>query len=138
MRVQLTELVRKRRAQLGWTQRELAAAVGSSASRISKLEANDVSVSLDLILRVLSSMSVSLVVHPSESADPLADPELSAEQCVQLSGELLKRQIAERIANRHNVDAGDVRHVLTNLEHPPLQRLGSMFQRARLGRQSVH
>ena len=138
MRERLTEIVRERRAQLGWTQRELAAAVGSSPSRISKLEANDTSVSLDLIFRALSSMSVSLLVHPSESSDPLTDPDLSSEQCVQLSRELLKRQIAERIADRHHVDAGDVRHVLTNLEQSPLQRLESMFRRAGLGRQSVH
>ncbi len=138
MRRCLTELVRKRREQLGWTQRELAAAIGSSASRVSKIEAADASVSLDLMVRALSSMSISLRVHPVESSDPLAAPELTPEHRVLLSRELLKRQIARRIAEKHQVDADDVKHVLTNLELTPFERLGSMFRRARLGRRSVH
>jgi len=34
-----------------------------------------------------------------------------------------RRRIAEGIARKHEVDAGDVEHVLSNLTLPPLERL---------------
>jgi hypothetical protein len=51
-----------------------------------------------------------------------------------LSERLLRRRWAERIAERHAVDAGDVEHVLFNLMLLPSERLRRSFQRGRLGR----
>jgi hypothetical protein len=45
-----------------------------------------------------------------------------------------RRRLAEGIARKHEVDAGDVEHVLSNLTLPPLERLRRSMRRARLGR----
>ena len=44
------------------------------------------------------------------------------------------RALAEEIARKHAVDAGDVEHVLSNLTLPPIERLRRSMRRARLGR----
>lgn len=56
MKLALAAGVRERRRQHGMTQTQLAALVGSSQSRVAKLEAADASVSLDLIVRTLMSL----------------------------------------------------------------------------------
>jgi DNA-binding XRE family transcriptional regulator len=53
MRVALSRTLRERRVAAGLTQTELATQLGSSQSRIAKLEAGDPSVSLDLLIRAL-------------------------------------------------------------------------------------
>ncbi len=70
MKERLVALARARREQLGWTQRELADALGSSASRVSKLEAGDATVSVDLVLRALEVMLASVDVVADEAAVP--------------------------------------------------------------------
>jgi ribosome-binding protein aMBF1 (putative translation factor) len=56
IRVTLSRYVRERRAQQGLTQTQLAQRLGSSQSRIAKLEAADADVSLDLVLRALLAL----------------------------------------------------------------------------------
>lgn len=51
LKVALAELVRRQRKARSWTQAELADRVGSSQSRVAKLEAADPSISLDLQFR---------------------------------------------------------------------------------------
>jgi ribosome-binding protein aMBF1 (putative translation factor) len=58
IRVSLTGAVRKSRAKHKLSQIELAQRIGSSQSRIAKLEAGDASVSLDLIVRALIASGV--------------------------------------------------------------------------------
>jgi len=43
-----------------------------------------------------------------------------------------RRRIAEGIARKHEVDAGDVEHVLSNLTLPPLERLRRSMRRAQV------
>ena len=50
-RLVLTDLVRRLRKRSGLTQGDLAKRLGSSQSRVAKVEAGDSSVSLDLIVR---------------------------------------------------------------------------------------
>lgn len=50
-RLRLARFVRERRAQGGLTQMALAKHLGSSQSRVAKIEAGDPSVSIDLMLR---------------------------------------------------------------------------------------
>jgi transcriptional regulator with XRE-family HTH domain len=138
LRDPLIELARERRRRLGWTQRELAAVLGSSPSRVSKLEAKDPSVSLDLVERALEAMATPLRVTVPGDVDVLAEPGLDAAQRVELGRELLRRQLARRIAAREGVDPDDVRHALRNLELTPLERLSSMFRRARLAQHAIH
>ena len=45
-----------------------------------------------------------------------------------------RRQFAEEVARKHDVDAGDVEHVLANLTLPPIERLRRSMRRAGLGR----
>jgi len=53
MRVALSRTLRERRMAAGFTQTAFATQLGSSQSRIAKLEAGDPSVSLDLLIRAL-------------------------------------------------------------------------------------
>lgn len=130
-------MVRRRRESLGWTQTDLARALGSSPSRICKLEAVDATVSASLMLRALEVMASPLRVEIDTARDPFAEAGLSKKQRHQLSERLQRRQHAERIAERHAVDAGDVEHVLFNLTVPPWQRLARSFKRGGLRRLSA-
>jgi len=138
LRDQLLALARRRRRELGWTQRQLALAVGSSASRMSKLESGDQTVSLDLIVRVLDAMEAGVDVLLDPSRDPLADPALSPAQKQLLARALWRRRAADVLAARAGVDPGDVARALFNLEKTPEERLRSSFRRAKLRRQPAH
>lgn len=54
----LAKALRERRAKVGMTQVELARKIGSSQSRVAKMEAADTSVSLDLTIRSLLALGV--------------------------------------------------------------------------------
>ncbi|HEY2025583.1 MAG TPA: helix-turn-helix transcriptional regulator [Gemmatimonadaceae bacterium] len=56
MRLALSRTIRERRVAAGLTQATLAKQLGSSQSRVAKLEAADGSVSLDLMIRALLSI----------------------------------------------------------------------------------
>ncbi len=56
MRLALSTSLRERRQVAGLTQIRLAKQLGSSQSRVAKLEAGDASVSLDLLIRALLSL----------------------------------------------------------------------------------
>jgi DNA-binding XRE family transcriptional regulator len=53
LKLSLSESLKERRIALGLTQGELARRVGSSQSRVAKMEASDPSVSLDLLVRAI-------------------------------------------------------------------------------------
>ena len=53
MRLSLAGAVRGRRAKLGFSQSELARRLGSSQSRVAKIEAGESNVSFDLLVRAL-------------------------------------------------------------------------------------
>jgi len=59
MKLALAESMRKRRQARRLTQTQLAKKIGSSQSRIAKMEAADPSVSIDLLVRSLLAMGVS-------------------------------------------------------------------------------
>ena len=132
----LANLVRLRRQALGWTQSELARALGSSPSRVCKLESADSSVSVSLMLRALAVMECPLRIEIDVEQDLFAAGGLSRPQLRQLSRRLQRRRHAERLAERHALDAGDIEHALYNLTLPPWQRLGRSFKRAGLRRLS--
>ncbi|HTE46686.1 MAG TPA: helix-turn-helix domain-containing protein [Gemmatimonadaceae bacterium] len=59
MRVALSRSLRERRLAAGITQTDLAKQLGSSQSRVAKLEGGDPSVSLELLIRALLSVGAS-------------------------------------------------------------------------------
>jgi predicted transcriptional regulator len=127
---ELADLVRLRREELGWSQSDLARGLGSSPSRVSKLERADESVASSLMLRALAVMETPLRIEVDRARDPFAA--VGSEGAKRhLSQRLLRRRHAEQLAERHGVDAGDVEHALFNLTLSPWQRLARSFGRAR-------
>ena len=59
LKLRLSDALKKRRKQAGMSQAAAAAKLGSSQSRIAKMEASDPSVSLDLLIRSLIELGVS-------------------------------------------------------------------------------
>lgn len=59
MRIALARQLREQRGRAGLTQLEAARRIGSSQSRLAKMEAADPSVSIDLLLRSLLSLGAS-------------------------------------------------------------------------------
>ncbi len=132
MREQLVELARAQRRLLGWTQRDLALAMGTSAARVCGMESGRCSA--DFVLRALDAMGAPLVPATiDEDRDPMRDPALDASQLQMLSARMLRHARARRLAAANpELDAGDVAHALFNLTLSPAERLRSMFQRDRL------
>jgi DNA-binding XRE family transcriptional regulator len=59
LKVELSRTLRERRTKEGLTQGQLARRLGSSQSRVAKMEASDPSVSLDLLVRALLAAGAS-------------------------------------------------------------------------------
>jgi ribosome-binding protein aMBF1 (putative translation factor) len=59
IRLEISNMVRSQRQKRGWTQEQLARAIGSSQSRIAKMEAGEPSTSLDLMIKALLRLGVS-------------------------------------------------------------------------------
>jgi len=59
MKLSLATQVKERRQQLKMTQQQLAKRLGSSQSRVAKMEVADSSVSLELLVRSLASLGAS-------------------------------------------------------------------------------
>src|SRR5918996_2390966 len=59
LKLALSEQLRKRRAEQGLTQVALAEKLGSSQSRVAKMEASDATVSVDLLIRGLLAAGAS-------------------------------------------------------------------------------
>ncbi len=60
VKLALSDYMREIRVKNHWTQTQVARRIGSSQSRVAKMEAADSSVSLDLIIKSLVSMGASL------------------------------------------------------------------------------
>jgi|AntRauTorckE6833_2_1112554.scaffolds.fasta_scaffold21306_2 ribosome-binding protein aMBF1 (putative translation factor) len=58
IRLQLVDLVKSRREKRGLTQTELAASMGSSQSRIAKLESGDTGITIDFMIRALLQLGI--------------------------------------------------------------------------------
>ena len=58
LHLSLAALLTSRRKSLGYTQTQVADLIGSSQSRVAKMEAGDPSVSVDLLIRTLLALGV--------------------------------------------------------------------------------
>jgi len=59
IRLDISNMVKSQRSKRGWTQEQLARAIGSSQSRIAKLEGGDSGISLDLMIKALLRLGTS-------------------------------------------------------------------------------
>lgn len=59
IRLDISNMVKAQRANRGWTQDQLARAIGSSQSRIAKLEGGDPGISMDLMIKALLRLGTS-------------------------------------------------------------------------------
>jgi hypothetical protein len=59
LKLALADYLRELRTRNGWTQAQVARRLGSSQSRVAKMEAADASVSLDLLVKALLSLGAS-------------------------------------------------------------------------------
>jgi len=59
LKLALVEQLKQLRIRTGWTQIQLAVKIGSSQSRVAKMEAGDASVSVDLLIRTLLALGAS-------------------------------------------------------------------------------
>lgn len=59
IRLDIRDLLKSQRTKKGWTQQQLADSIGSSQSRIAKLEAGDPGISLDLMFKALLQLGTS-------------------------------------------------------------------------------
>ena len=59
IRLDISNMVKNQRAKRGWTQEQLARAIGSSQSRIAKLEGGDLGISMDLMIKALLRLGTS-------------------------------------------------------------------------------
>ncbi len=74
MRLSLSDSLKDRRARMGLTQTQFAKRIGSSQSRVAKMEASDPSVSLDLLVRgLLATGATTRDIAASIAADGCED-----------------------------------------------------------------
>lgn len=59
IRLDISNMVQRQRGKRGWTQDQLARAIGSSQSRIAKLEGGDPGISMDLMIKALLRLGTS-------------------------------------------------------------------------------
>ncbi len=59
IRLEVSTLIKTQRNKRGWTQEQLARVMGSSQSRVAKMEAGDLSTSLDLMIKTLLRLGIS-------------------------------------------------------------------------------
>lgn len=59
IRLYVSNFIKSQRVKRGWTQEQLAGAMGSSQSRVAKMEAGDPGTSLDLMIKALLHLGIS-------------------------------------------------------------------------------
>lgn len=59
IRLDISDMVKAQRTKRGWTQKQLARTIGSSQSRIAKLEGGDPGISMDLMIKALLQLGTS-------------------------------------------------------------------------------
>jgi len=59
IRLAVSNMIKPQRTKRGWTQEQLARAMGSSQSRIAKMEAGDPGTTLDLMIKALLRLGIS-------------------------------------------------------------------------------
>jgi transcriptional regulator with XRE-family HTH domain len=128
--LELRELVRRRRQNLGWSQSDLARAMGTSPSRVAKVETGDASTSVELVARALETMGMRVLVTAREDVFR----GLTKAEMRMAATRFLRIRVAKQLARKHDVDPGDVEQALFRLSISPVERLQRSMRRAQLRR----
>ena len=116
------------RKRLNMTKAQLAARCGLASISIRKIfTAEGADIKLSTVAKIADALGASLRLR-------LVDHDVDGERAAHLVGRLSRRNLAEQVAARNSVDAGDVEHVLSNLELTPTERLSRSLSRGRLKR----
>jgi transcriptional regulator with XRE-family HTH domain len=117
------------RKRLNLTKAQLAARCGLASISIRKIFTSEgADIKLSTVAKIADALGASLELH-------CIDHDVDEETAAHLVGRVSRRNLAEQIAARNSVDAGDVEHVLANLELTPTERLSRSLSRGRLKRQ---
>lgn len=117
------------RKRLNLTKAQLAARCGLASISIRKIFTSEgADIKLSTVAKIADALGASLKLH-------FIDHDVDEEMAVHLVGRVSRRNLAEQVAARNSVDAGDVEHVLANLELTPTERLSRSLSRGRLKRQ---
>jgi transcriptional regulator with XRE-family HTH domain len=116
------------RERLKMTKAQLADRCGLAGISVRKIfTAEGADIKLSTIAKIADALGASLELR-------LVDHGVDEERAAHLVGRLSRRNLAEQVADRNSVDAGDVEHVLANLELTPTERLSRSLSRGRLKR----
>jgi transcriptional regulator with XRE-family HTH domain len=116
------------RKRLNLTKAQLAARCGLASISVRKIfTAEGADIKLSTVAKIAEALGASLELR-------LVDHDVDQERAAHLVGRLSRRNLAEQVAARNSVDAGDVEHVLANLELTPTERLSRSLSRGRLKR----
>jgi transcriptional regulator with XRE-family HTH domain len=116
------------RKRLKMTKAQLAARCGLASISIRKIFTSEgADIKLSTVAKIADALGASLELRR-------IDQDIEEDRAAHLVGRLSRRNLAEQIAARNSVDAGDVEHVLANLELTPTQRLSKSLSRGRLKR----
>jgi transcriptional regulator with XRE-family HTH domain len=121
------ELDRERK-RLNMTKAQLAARCGLASISVRKIFTSEgADIKLSTVTKIAQALGASLELQR-------VDHGVDEERASHLIGRMSRRNFAEQIAARSSVDAGDVEHVLHNLELTPTERLSRSLSRGRLKR----
>ena len=124
----LVRALDQERKRLNLTKAQLAARCGLASISVRKIfTSKGADIKLSTIAKLADALGASLELH-------LIDHDVGEESAAHLVGRLSRRNLAEQVAARNSVDAGDVEHVLANLELTPTERLSRSLSRGRLRR----
>ncbi len=113
------------RQRQGLTKEQLARKCGMLSTSVRRIfSANDPDVKVSTLNKLASALGATLQIKK-------VDVGLDAQQSRHLINRLRRRSLAERLAKKSGLDAGDIEHALFNLTLTPTQRLVRRLHRAR-------
>jgi transcriptional regulator with XRE-family HTH domain len=116
------------RKRLGMTKAQLAARCGLASISVRKIfTATQADIKLSTVAKIAEALGATLELRK-------IDHGVDDDRASYLVRRLSRRHLAEQIAIKNGVDAGDVEHVLHNLDLTPTDRLVRSLSRGRLKR----
>jgi Helix-turn-helix len=121
----ILKAIEKERLRQGISKAFLARRAGLPSQTVRRILVSDVrDLKLSTILKMAQAVSIRLVPK-------LVDDGLDENESKMVMTDVRRRLVAEKMVEGTDLDAGDVEHVLRNLEISPAERVRRSFERAR-------